>query len=327
MKFQAFTLLLTLLLCFDSRDIVHGTNGRSIQIHGSGSSVLSRCTWHVMELLTSRAKIPIRATYRSVGSGTGQTELVGNTTHPYSDFSASDVPLTKERYELVTAKGDGVIHLPVVMGAIALFHSIDLDGSMTDIHVNLTGCLVARIFKGDIDAWTHPDIMEINPSLNFPVQFDLYDQPKDDQSVPIKVVHRSKGSGSTNTFTSYLHKACPKHWGSELTGDLIEWPMAGSDRLIGAEGTSDVVSAIEGESNVIGYADAGYGLDQGLQEVALRNEQSNLKTDFYITSENAMDKDGLSAVLSHEGANIPESCDVDWSGVDTINQVTVSLPQ
>ena len=54
-------------------------------------------------------------------------------------------------------------------------------------------------------------------------------------------------------------------------------------------------------------------------------EQTTLKKDFFLTSKNALSKDGIAAALENEGANIPETGDVDWSGVDTINQVDVRL--
>jgi ABC-type phosphate transport system substrate-binding protein len=311
------------LLCRCGYFVDAQSGGSSIQIHGSGSSAISRCAWHVMETLSSRTKIPVRATYRSVGSGTGQKELVGNITHPFTDFSSSDNPLTKERYDSLNDAGAELIHLPVVMGAIALFHSVGI-GEDSNIHLNLTSCLVARIFKGEIDDWMHPEIKEINPSLEFPVQLDFYGQPKEDQSTPIKVVHRALGSGSTFTFTSYLHKACPEYWEAELAGEEIEWPMAGSDRLIGAQSTSEILTAIKTVPYAIGYADAGFALDEGLSEVALRMDQSTLKEPFFLTSENAVSKDGLAAALQSDGANIPATGDADWSSVDTINQVGVS---
>lgn len=86
-----------------------------------------------------------------------------------------------------------------------------------------------------------------------------------------------------------------------------------------------MIEIIETESGAIGYSDAGAALDKELDEVALKVEKSNLKDDFFLTSKNALSKDGIAAALDAEGTNIPESGDVDWSGVDTINQVEVSL--
>jgi ABC-type phosphate transport system substrate-binding protein len=168
----------------------------------------------------------------------------------------------------------------------------------------------------------HPDILEINPSFELPEQLDFYGNPVKDPSFPIKVAHRSGASGTTNTFTSYLHKACPEHWGGDLFGSDIEWPMAGGDSLIPTGGTSGMINVLSsGEEGVIGYSDAGSALATGLDEAALKVEESSLKGDFFLTAENALTKNGVAAALG--ATNIPESGDVDWSGVDTVNNVEV----
>ncbi len=293
-----------------------------IQFHGSGSTVGSRCIWHILETMGEQTKVPMRATYRSTGSGTGEEEFMGNITYSYNDFGSSDYPLPKEQFELLQDAGQEMIHLPVIMGAMAVFHSVPMN-SASDL--NLTSCLVARIYQGEITDWTHPDIVAINPTMNLTVQYDFYGKPKQDQSLPINVVHRADPSGSTHTFVSYLHKACPEHWGPELVDAAIEWPMAGSDFLYSVQGTSELIPTIQQVLGTIGYADAGAALDKGLDEVALKIEHDTLKEDFYLTSRNALSKDGIAAALENEGSKIPDRGDADWSGVDLINQVGVRV--
>jgi len=293
----------------------------TIQFHGSGSSVGSRCFWHILETMSEQTKVPIRATYRSTGSGTGEVEFMGNITYPFNDFGSADYPLAKEKYNELQAAGEEMIHLPVIMGAMAVFHSVPTN-SREDL--NLTSCLVARIYKGDIVDWTDPDIIALNPSMNLPVQYDFYGKPKEDQSYPINVVHRTDASGSTLTFTSYLHKTCPEHWGEDLVESQIEWPTTGSDFLYSAQGTSEILTIIQGTPGTIGYADAGAALDKGLDEVALKVDQTSLKEDFFLTSRNALSKDGIAAALEAEAAKIPDKGDADWSEVDLINQIQVA---
>ncbi len=296
-----------------------------VQFHGSGSSVQERCFWHIMETMRSQIKVPTWTTYRSISSGPGQEEFIGNLTHSFSDFGSSDFPLSKEQYAALIDAGQEIVHLPVLMGAIGIFHSVPLinDDQMSKAtHLNLTSCLVARIFKGDIKDWTHQDIADINPTLRLPAQLDFYGKPKADQSYPIKVAHRGSGSASTFTFTSYLHKTCPEHWGADLVGAEITWPMAGSDNLFTVEGTSGMITTIHREPGTIGYSDAGAGIDEGLVEVALKMDQTTMKEAFFLTSQNALSKDGVAAAL--EGATFPSSGADDWSSVDVINQVEVS---
>lgn len=48
-----------------------------VQVHGSGTTNPSKCIWHIMSLFNQRSKVPIRMTYRAVGSSTGQAEFLG----------------------------------------------------------------------------------------------------------------------------------------------------------------------------------------------------------------------------------------------------------
>lgn len=254
---------------------------------------------------------------------------MGNITHPFTHFASADYPLPKEQFDQLSNAGQGMIHLPVLMGAVGIFHSVPLqkhDPLKEPANLNLTSCLVARIYKGEITDWTHPEITAINPAFDLPLQLNNYGKPKEDQSFPIKVAHRTSGSSSTYALTAYLHKSCPEHWDAELVGSTVTWPLEGMDSFLSAEGTSSMLANIEQEPGTIGYADSGLAFDEGLAEVALKMDQVSMKTDFFLTSKNALNKDGVSATLAAEGASIPTRGDVDWSGVDLINQVEVRLP-
>ncbi len=314
-----FSALCTFAVCQSDESIV--------QFHGSGTSNPDRCYWHVIEALSSQTKLPSWITYRSTSSGPGQEEFMGNITHPFTHFASSDYPLPGELYETLKDAGKEMIHLPVLMGAIGIFHSVPLkhQDALETTDLNLTSCLVARIYQGEITDWTHPDIVEINPYLDLPVQLNNYGKPKEEQSFPITVAHRGMGSSSTYALTTYLHKSCPDHWGANLVGNSIDWPMAEGDNLLATQGTSAMISAIATTPGTIGYSDSGLALDQGLQEVALKMEQVAMKDGFYLTSKNALNKDGVSATLDAEGAMIPTTGDADWSGVDLINRVEVRL--
>ncbi len=295
-----------------------------VQFHGSGSSIPERCYWHIMETMRAQTKVPTWTTYRSIHSGPGQEEFIGNLTDPISDFGSSDYPLSKEQYDALINAGQEIVHLPVLMAAIGIFHSVPFqsnDQMSKDAYLNLTSCLVARIFQGEIDDWTHPDIVAINPSMKLPVQLDFYGKPKADQGMPIKVVHRDSTSSSTFTFTSYLHKTCPDHWGANLVGGQIIWPMEGSDRLFSTSGIVDMITTVHREPGSIGYADSGAASGEGLLEVALKMDQTTMKEDFFLTSQNALSKDGIAAAL--QGVSFPSTGAADWSGVDIINQVEV----
>jgi len=298
----------------------------TVQFHGSGTTNPDRCYWHILESIMSQTKIPSWLTYRSTSSGPGQEEFMGNITHPFTHFASSDYPLPKLLYESLRNAGKEMIHLPVMVSAIGVFHSVPLkhpNAPLDVIDLNLTSCLVARIYQGDIVDWNHPEIVEVNPNLDLPVAVNNYGKPKEEQIFPIQVVHRDMGSSSTYALTAYLHKSCPEHWGEQLVGNTIDWPLTGDDRFILAQGTSTMIASILGTPGAIGFADAGLAFDQGVAEAALKMDQVSIKGGFYLTTRDALKKNGVSATLDANGTNIPTRGDADWSGVDLINQVEV----
>ena len=49
-----------------------------VQVHGSGTSNPSKFFWKTMDMFEEQSRTPIRMTYRSGGSTTGQKEFLGN---------------------------------------------------------------------------------------------------------------------------------------------------------------------------------------------------------------------------------------------------------
>jgi ABC-type phosphate transport system substrate-binding protein len=148
-----------------------------------------------MDELMDRAKLPSRLTYRAVGSSTGQAEFKGNDTTtfvPENDFASGDIPITTEDYEEFKANNISIVHLPVVVSAVSLFHSIPYvpEGGNG---LNLTSCLIAKIFSLEITDWLDPAITAENPNLRSMIGQD---------SFPITVGRRSLGSSSTSSVTA-----------------------------------------------------------------------------------------------------------------------------
>jgi phosphate transport system substrate-binding protein len=174
-----------------------------------------------MEKIQIQSKIPTRLTYRSTSTGPGQRDFVGNGTHTYNtDFASGDYPMTPDNYQLLQSHNVEMIHVPVLLGAIGVFHSVPVEEGT---HLNLTACIIARIYTHEIRDWNHPDIKALNPALAIPTKYDSYGNIESDQSYPITVAGRSAGSSSTNTFTSYLNKACPDVWPVDMVGSTVDF--------------------------------------------------------------------------------------------------------
>ena len=186
--------------------------------------------------------------YQSIGSGGGVTNFIGQTV----DFGASDVFLTED--ELAQASANGTVyHIPMVFGAVVPAYNLPgVEGLTLDCDA-LTG-----IFMGDITTWNDPAIAALNAGVDLPDQ-------------AIQVVHRSDGSGTTNTFTLYLD-LCNAGWSAAVGhGKTVEWPVG-----VGGEGNEGVSAAIAQSVGSIGYVELAYAVQSGLSTTAMVNKSGNV---------------------------------------------------
>lgn len=201
----------------------------------------------------------VQMTYRGVGSSTGQYEFIGADNDPaytsWSDFGSGDIPLTEAYYHRMKEAGREVAHFPFLIGAMSFFHNIPGLPVSGIGGLNMTGCLLAKIFKTTIKTWDDPEILAINPSLSVPT-----DQP-------IYVYHRVKGSSTTNGITTYLHASCPEVWSKDLVGSSITW----NETTYEAQGSGNMAAYLASVEYSIGYIDSGHGHSDGLSEVELEN--------------------------------------------------------
>lgn len=170
---------------------------------GSGTTNPSRMLWKLFERIEEQSRRPLWMSYRAVGSSTGQKEYVGenNDGVAFNHFGSGDIPLTQDRYDALRASGRTPVHIPFLLGAISFFHNVP---NLPAAGLQVTGCILARIFSRDITTWDHPDILALNPGMTVP------------NGQGITVVHRTLGSSSTASITEYLHTRCPEHWPLEL---------------------------------------------------------------------------------------------------------------
>lgn len=167
--------------------------------------------------------------YDAVGSGAGVTAFAGGT----GNFAGSDSALTAaSRASAQTHCGGTVLHLPMVVGPIALAYNV---AGVDDLR--LKPATIAGIFGGTITAWNDPAIAADNPGAALP-------------TTPIRTVHRSDSSGTTDNFTRFL--AATASWGS---GSGSTWKAPGGTA---AKGSNGVVAAIERTEGAIGYVEASY---------------------------------------------------------------------
>ena len=188
----------------------------------------------------------VTVNYDPVGSGGGREQFLAGGV----DFAGSDAALDEEELALADERcGDGgLVEVPLYISPIAV--AFNLPGVET---LNLAPQTIAGIFTQQITTWDAPEIAEDNPDAELP-------------STAITPVNRADESGTTENFTEYLAAAAPEVWTEEPSG---EWPIAGGEA---AQGTSGVVSAIQGAEGAIGYADASQVGELGTVAVGVGEE-------------------------------------------------------
>merc|ERR1719201_2794184 len=100
--------------------------------------------------------------------------------------------MSSTNFATLTANGREMVHVPFVVGAIAVFHSVP--GVTEDAPIDLDACTLAKVFSRQITTWDDPAIKALNPNIDVPA------------GVGITVLHRLKSSSSTAGLANYLHK-------------------------------------------------------------------------------------------------------------------------
>lgn len=219
--------------------------GKKVLLNGAGASfpypLYSR--W-----IDAYGKIEknVQINYQSIGSGAGIRQF----TEQVIDFGGTDAPMSDE--QLAKAPGE-VLHIPMVMGAVALIYNLPgFSGKL-----RLSPDTLADIYLGKIKKWNDPRLAALNPQAKLP-------------DVPILVVRRSDGSGTTNIFTDYLCAVSPE-WKTKVgQGTSVNWPVGTGGK--GNEGVSQQVSAAPG---AIGYVELAYALLNNLTYAELQNSAGN----------------------------------------------------
>ena len=166
--------------------------------------------------------------FQAIGSGGGIKQIEAKTV----DFGATDKPLTQAEQDQY-----GLYQFPTVIGGVV--PAINIPGVPTG-KLKLPGSVLADIFMGKITMWNDPAITKWNAALNLP-------------ALPITVVHRSDGSGTTFLFTSYLSIASSDWKANVGANDSVEWPVG-----VGGAKNDGVAALVRGTAGSIGYVEYAY---------------------------------------------------------------------
>ena len=188
----------------------------------------------------------VQVSYQSVGSGAGVEQFTQGTV----DFGASDVAMKDEEIAKV---GKGVVLLPMTAGSVVIAYNVP--NAQTGL--KLPRQVYSDIFLGKIKQWNDPKIAQANQGVNLP-------------NLPITVVHRSDGSGTTSVFTSHLSAISPE-WKTKVgSGKTVNWPVG-----VGAKGNEGVTAQLLQSQGAIGYTEYGYAKQQNMAMASLQNKAGN----------------------------------------------------
>jgi phosphate transport system substrate-binding protein len=191
----------------------------------------------------------VRVNYQAIGSGAGIRQFTGDLV----EFGASDAAMSDKEIKAAMAANPtrkGVLLLPITAGSVAVCYNVP--GAPE--HLSLSRQVYVDIFLGKIKNWNDPAIAELNPGAKLPL-------------LPITVVRRAEGSGTTYAFTNHLSHISAE-WKKQVgVGKSVLWPVG-----IGGKGNSGVAALIEQTPGAIGYLEFGFAELLKLPTARLENK-------------------------------------------------------
>lgn len=229
-------------------------------LRGSGSSAVTTVMWHHMDVLMAQATTPVWMSYRGIGSGGGEAELISNVAYGSTvvatsvgavDFGCSDVPMSNAAFAAMTALTPPaqVVQIPMHIAPIAFFVNLPV-ATFPAQKLQLSACTLVSIFQGIITLWNDPLIQSDNPTINVSAL-----------NYTIIPGYRSASSGTNAVWSAWMSSQCSNLWtlssGSQKT--LPQGPTYGTfspnAKPCGAQ--SDMQNLVANTPWSIVYMDAG----------------------------------------------------------------------
>jgi phosphate transport system substrate-binding protein len=190
----------------------------------------------------------VQITTQGTGSGTGISQAIAGV----AQIGASDAYMADAQI-----KNSPMLNIPLAISAQQINYNIP---GLNNVHLNLSGPVLAAIYSGTIQFWDDAQIKDMNKDVKLPHT----------QIVPI---HRAEGSGDTFIFTQYLSKSTPSWASGPGYGTTISWPSVAS--AVGATGNPGMVQTCQNTPGSIAYIGISF-LNQtakaGLGYAALKNQ-------------------------------------------------------
>lgn len=225
----------------------------------------------------------VKINYQGIGSGGGINQLTKKTV----DFGATDAFMSAKE---LTEAGATVIHIPTSLGAVVVTYNLPGNPKL-----NFTPDVIADIFLGKIAKWNDPRIAAANTGVKLP-------------NLPVSVVNRADGSGTTYVFTDYLTKIS-KEWKEKIgAGKTVNWPAG----QIGQKGNPGVAGFVSQTPGAVGYVELIYATQNKMAYGNVKN-----KTGKFI-------EPTLKAVSAAANVKIPNDTNVSLTNTEAVDGYPIS---
>lgn len=215
-------------------------------IIGTGSSLSAKAFLDWANEFQKNYPNKVGITYTTTSSGEGIRRITSRTV----DFTVSDIPLTQSELSQ-----DDLVQFPMLLAGIVPV--INLPGIQSNALV-LSPEVLSGIFLGKITQWNDEKIQSINRSVDLP-------------NLPIHVLYRKDGSGTSFVYTSYLSQIS-KEWNERHgIGSKLIWPTG-----TGARGTEAIKEILVKQPGSISYVEYGYAMRNQLTVAKLLNSKGEI---------------------------------------------------
>ena len=180
--------------------------------------------------------------YLVQGTGGGMRSILNGS----GDFGAGDAPIPEQDLK---ASPVHILELPSILIGIVVVHNL----SGVEGGINLTGPVLADIYLGKIKTWTDPGIVKLNPHVKLP-------------SLPIFVVHRTEGKGSSYIFSDFLSKSSREFQAKVGVSISPKWPVG-----VAAARSEDMIEKVKSTPGAIGYTEMKWAVNSRMPTARVRN--------------------------------------------------------
>jgi phosphate transport system substrate-binding protein len=248
---------------------------------GAGSSFINPL--FSKQFAEYNAATGVKVNYQSIGSGGGILQLTNKTV----DFGDSDAPLNEEQTKKI---GVPVLHIPMASGATVITYNLP----EVKVPLKMNGKIIADIYLGKITTWNNGEIAAMNKGVKLP-------------DLPIVVVHRSDGSGTSFIFTDYLSKVS-EEWAKKVgKATAPNWPAG-----LGGKGSEGVAGLVKQTPGAIGYVELAYAIQNKMEFADIQNKAGKII------------KPTLAATTLASNVEIPADSKVSVTNTDNPNGYPIS---